>query len=113
MADRLTKVLEVLDVGLQSSSDHGFGTDSAPGRCARCRTSDPVTDGDLCAACRSFLLEDTNDDPMVRNPNELLVMVSVDASTLLEQMSRVARQLAEARRARHRPDALPRCGARR
>lgn len=58
----IDRVLDVIDAGLQSSPEHGYGTDHAPDRCARCQQND-VGDGDLCVACRMFLLGDIDVDP--------------------------------------------------
>lgn len=63
MSARVDRILDVLDVGLQGSPEHGYpeATDD-PTRCARC-LSTPPADGDLCGPCRSFLLGDTDHDP--------------------------------------------------
>ena len=56
------RILDVIDAGLQSSDEHGYGTDHTPDRCARCQRHEPDL-GDLCTGCRSFLLGDSDDDP--------------------------------------------------
>lgn len=68
MSKNLENALAALDVGPQQSAEHGYGTDHAPERCARCQLAPPVDDGDICAPCRAFLLGDTDDDPKRRQP---------------------------------------------
>lgn len=60
--------MEAIDAGLQESTEHGFGEGDwpwSPGDvkvCVRCRG--PLEDGDVCAGCRAFLLEDSDTDPL-------------------------------------------------
>lgn len=54
----------MIDAGTQSSGEAGYGTDVRPDRCARCQRG-TIADGDLCAPCRAFLLEDSDVDPRV------------------------------------------------
>lgn len=55
-------ILDLIDAGLQSSTEHGYGTDPNPDLCAR-RCGNKPADGDLCAGCRAFLLGDSDEDP--------------------------------------------------
>lgn len=55
------RILELIDAGLQSSDEHGYGHDNR-GLCARCQRQKPA-EGEFCAGCRSFLLEDSDEDP--------------------------------------------------
>lgn len=90
VSERLDQVLDVLDVGLQGSSESGYGTDHSPGRCARCRSVD-VTEGDLCAGCRSFLLGDTDDDPRcvrLLHAGVYTVSVAFDPQPFIEAVTR-------------------------
>lgn len=65
---QVDSILDVIDAGLQSSSDHGYGTDHRPEACARCQRHDPVEGGDLCEGCRAFLLGDVDEDPRYAQP---------------------------------------------
>jgi hypothetical protein len=62
---QVDRVLAVLDVGLQSSTETGYTTDHSPSRCSRCQVGS-VDDGDLCGDCRAYLLGDTAEDPIER-----------------------------------------------
>lgn len=65
MADRITKILDVLDTGLQSSPESDMYRDVAPivhDGCTRCRGVQ-AEDSEFCAGCRSFLLGDSDVDP--------------------------------------------------
>jgi len=67
MTTSTDRILDLIDGGLQSSTEHGYGEHVPAGHCARCRR--PVADGDLCPLCRAFLLGDTDVDPCaVRDP---------------------------------------------
>jgi hypothetical protein len=57
---RIDKILEVLDVGAQGTSELSMSA-SQPGRCSRCQRN--PTKKDFCAKCRSFLLGDSDVDP--------------------------------------------------
>lgn len=70
MSAEAERILDVLDVGLQTSAETGYGTDHDPERCARCQRHDPMPDGDLCPGCRTFLLGDSDDDPTVVRQTE-------------------------------------------
>lgn len=66
MSERLSRVLDVIDAGLQTpmpDPTYGEVSPTVSQRCARCERHDPVEGGDLCEGCRSFLLGDSNDDP--------------------------------------------------
>ena len=63
MSASIDRILDVLDVGLQTSDEHGYGTDLNGDACARCQRHEPAEGGDLCTGCRAFLLGDTNEDP--------------------------------------------------
>lgn len=65
MSAEVDRILDILDVGLQTSAEHGYGTDRDAGQCARCQCHEPMPDGDLCAGCRAFLLGDSDDDPTI------------------------------------------------
>jgi hypothetical protein len=69
VSDEVDRILDILDVGLQTSAEHGYGTDDRNGLCARCQRNDPMPEGDLCAGCRAFLLGDSDDDPAQRRAN--------------------------------------------
>jgi len=72
VSERADRILEVLDSGLQASTETGFGTDRAPDACARCQLHAPVKGGDLCEGCRAFLLGDVDDDPAHRAIEEYI-----------------------------------------
>jgi hypothetical protein len=57
------RILDVIDAGLQSSTEMGYGSDRWPDRCVRCQEATPAESGDLCAGCRAFLLGDSDVDP--------------------------------------------------
>jgi hypothetical protein len=65
----IDRVLEVLDVGTQSSTETGLTPDGwgAPERdddaCSRCQHAPAAEGRDLCVGCRDFLLEDSDVDP--------------------------------------------------
>lgn len=66
--DAVTSLIDqVLDVGQQHTDEASYGDDHGPGRCWRgpAPADDDSTSG-LCAGCRSFLLEDSDDDPAER-----------------------------------------------
>lgn len=65
------RILSLIDAGLQSSDETGYGTDRAPDStlCARCQLTEPVEGGDLCLVCRAFLLGDSDQDPTTRSPH--------------------------------------------
>ena len=63
MSDKTDEILGIIDGGLQSSSEPGFGDDYRRDRCVRCQRNDPADDGDLCDGCRAFLLDDSDEDP--------------------------------------------------
>lgn len=65
MSAKLDAVLDLIDGGLQSSRERGYGTD-IPGLCARCQRYEPEPDGALCAGCRAFLLGDIGKDPRLK-----------------------------------------------
>lgn len=68
MRDSTTdRILDVIEAGLQRSTETGYGTDARPGSCARCQAHEPVEGGDLCDGCRAFLLDDSDTDPAHRN----------------------------------------------
>lgn len=61
---RIEKVLAMLDVGTQTSTETGYGTDRMPDRCSRCQSHEPEPDGEMCGGCRAYLLEDSDVDPI-------------------------------------------------
>ena len=91
------RALAAIDGGLQSSSEHGYGTDHAPDQCARCLLHPPVGDGSLCAGCRSYLLGDTDTDPRVTWVAVPGTM-EADAAELQRAIRELATALAEAMR---------------
>lgn len=62
---RVDDILDVIDAGLQSSWESGYGTDYRPDQCVRCQCAPPVEDGSFCAGCRAVLLGDSDDGPSV------------------------------------------------
>ena len=63
-SERVDRILDVLDAGLQSSpeasyGEHGYGDRS----CVRCQSTDLEPPGEFCGPCRSFLLGDSEVDP--------------------------------------------------
>lgn len=64
--DRTERILEILDQGIGSSAEDGYGA-IIPDRCARCVRRDPVEDSDFCGPCRAFLLGD-GPDPVDESP---------------------------------------------
>lgn len=66
MADvsQLDRVLDLLDTGLQSTTEPSFGSDHDPEDCARCQRRPTIDTGDLCASCRAFLVGASDDDPV-------------------------------------------------
>lgn len=62
---RADDILDLIDAGLQSSIEEGYGDDTGDG-CVRCRrifTMGPDAAADICAECRAFLLGDADTDP--------------------------------------------------
>lgn len=60
------RILDLIDAGLQSSSESDRYLDVAPSvgeGCVRCGAGDVPEGGDLCDGCRAFLLGDSEDDP--------------------------------------------------
>ena len=89
MSGTVDRILDVLDVGLQTSTETGYGTDHDAERCARCQRHDPAEGGDLCPGCRAFLLGDSDDDPTASQMGRVVVhgyngetVVDVDLQTL-------------------------------
>lgn len=69
MSDSIDKILDIIDAGLQSSPEIGYGhTDTSRNSCARCQLNEPVEGGDLCIGCRRFLLGDSDEDPKTVRP---------------------------------------------
>lgn len=68
MSERIDDILDLIDGGLQTSPEHGYGRDHTD-LCARCQHHDPAEGGDLCEGCRAFLLGDTDDDPAEVEPS--------------------------------------------
>lgn len=71
-------ILDVIDAGLQSSSEAGEQFD--PEMCARCQRGPLADDRGLCAGCRAFLLGDSDRDPVGANSSPIEAMA--------DQMSR-------------------------
>lgn len=90
------RVLDVIDAGLQSSSEHGYTTDHAHGQCARCLWHDPVEDGDLCVACRTFLLGDSDEDPVDVLWSSATIEFNFDASAFIEAVSALSTSMERA-----------------
>lgn len=63
MSDHVDRILDLVDGALQSSSEDGYARD-ARGLCVRCQHHAPAGDGEMCAACRGFLLGDSDEDPL-------------------------------------------------
>lgn len=66
MTSTSDRILDLIDAGLQSSSESDRYRDVAPSvgeGCVRCDTSDVPEGGDLCKGCRAFLLDDSETDP--------------------------------------------------
>ena len=57
---RVDKVLELIDGGLQSSSERGY-VSVAVDRCPRCVSREPCDGSEFCGPCRAFLLGDGPD----------------------------------------------------
>lgn len=66
MTSTTDRILDIIDAGLQSSTEGGEAVDLWPDYCARCQDADRPDDGDLCHDCRAFLLGDSDDDPITR-----------------------------------------------
>lgn len=66
------RILDLLDAGLQSSAETGYGTDRDTTACARCLRNSPAEGGDLCPGCRAFLLGDAAEDPALRERRGVL-----------------------------------------
>jgi len=92
------RALAAIDGGLQSSSEHGYGTDYAPDRCARCLLHPPVGDGSLCAGCRTYLLGDTDTDPRTASWVPVPGTMEADAAELQRAMRELVDAIAEAMR---------------
>lgn len=88
MSRKIDDILAVIDAGLQSSNEHGYGDDDFPDWCARCQRHAPADDGDLCAGCRAFLLEDTDVDPATV---DLVRVESSDQARRAEWVAALAR----------------------
>lgn len=86
MSENVDRILDLIDAGLQSSPEAGYGTDHQPDACARCQEHPPVEDGDLCDGCRTFLLGDSDSDPREERGHE---------RRLLENAPTMARWFAE------------------
>jgi hypothetical protein len=95
------RALAAIDAGLQSSPEHGYGTDVWPDRCARCQLHPPVADGSLCAGCRTYLLGDTDTDPRMvavhgqLTPEQAEALVAVFRN-IVDAFNEAMRGLAEA-----------------
>lgn len=81
MSDRVDDILDLIDAGLQSTTEAAYGTDFRPGQCARCQRNEPAEGGDLCPGCRAFLLGDSDDDPRWRWHDVTDRIVQFDEST--------------------------------
>ena len=107
------RALAAIDAGLQTSAEHGYGTDHWPDQCARCQQHPPVADGSLCAGCRTYLLGDTDTDPratwvprpgtmeadaaeLQRAVRELATALAAAMAPIIEAFQRVAEALASA-----------------
>lgn len=93
------RALAAIDGGLQSSSEHGYGTDHAPDQCARCLLHPPVANGSLCAGCRCYLLGDTDTDPRTAGWVPVPGTMEADAA----ELQRAVRELVDAIVAAMRP----------
>lgn len=83
------RILDVIDAGLQSSPEPGYGTDHTPGMCARCQHTE-LTDGDLCSPCRAFLLGDTDKDQRRgMTPDEAAAQMQALADAIVPAIERV------------------------
>lgn len=95
------RALAAIDAGLQTSPEHGYGTDVFPDRCARCQLHPPVPDGSLCAGCRTYLLGDTDTDPRMvavaieLTPEQIEALVAVFRQ-VVDAFNEAMRGLAEA-----------------
>lgn len=69
----IDRIIDVLDAGLQSSGDHGYGYDVGPDTCARCQRNALGDTGDFCTGCREFLLGDTDVDPSVQTREQAVL----------------------------------------
>lgn len=70
MSDKIDRILKVLDVGIQTSTEHSYGTDHDPSMCSRCQHHEPAPEGDLCSGCRSYLLGDSAESPSFPYPEQ-------------------------------------------
>lgn len=62
MADRVDRIVNLIDDAFQSSPESGNTSVGDSVLCARCQLHEP-DNGDLCGGCRAFLLEDSDQDP--------------------------------------------------
>lgn len=53
---RADDIVALIDNGLQSSDEHGYGLDN--GRCVRCQRREPAESSAWCEPCRTFLLSE-------------------------------------------------------
>lgn len=56
------RILDLIDNELQSSHEPACDA-SSPDLCARCQCHESAEGGDLCAGCRAWMLEDSDEDP--------------------------------------------------
>lgn len=92
------RALAAIDAGLQTSAEHGYGTDHWPDRCARCQLHPPAADGSLCAGCRTFLLGDTDTDPRTAGWVPVPGTMEADAAELQRAMRELVDAIAVAMR---------------
>lgn len=91
------RILDLIDNGLQSSHEPACDAGS-PDLCARCQCHEPAEGGDLCAGCRAWILEDSNEDPANLEPKgEISTVIIIDdlndmPSSFSENLNRAAFQ---------------------
>lgn len=113
--DKIDEILSVIDTGLQSTGEASYGETPYDGAqtgdptCVRCsRDLEPDT-GELCSACRAYLLGDTDDDPAGTGPHELdtyalhlalqrVAPMGSDLATFAAAVEELGRALADALR---------------
>ena len=92
-SERVDRILDVIDAGLQSSPEASYGEISYGDKtCVRCRSTDLEPSGEFCGPCRAFLLGDSEDDPAAPVP-EKFATVTVRVHT--EEFVRRVAELAE------------------
>lgn len=103
--DKIDEILSVIDTGLQSTGEASYGETPYDGAqtgaptCIRCsRDLDPDA-GEICSACRAYLLGDTETDPAGTGPHELdavaLQMALANAGTVGSSLEEFAARVEE------------------